>query len=183
MCIENRDVYVHNMNSILNDNTRFREFKMDKRVKKDVFIYVEDKFNRTIANLHKSFAVTDEIYNKIRSTGAQPARLYGLPKVHKSHTDPKYRPILSMPNSYCTNLAKWLDSLLKEFLPNDFTVKDTFEFVNKLHSKKFTSDKHFVSFDVESLFTQIPVNETIDYICNFIPSSNLPITKKLKKFC
>ena len=98
----------------------------------------------------------------VRSTGAQLARLYGLPKVHKSQSDPKFRPILSMPNAYCTNLTKWLDTLLKKFIPTQFTTKDTFEFVQKLKDMNFSADKYFTSYDVESLFTQIPIDETID---------------------
>ena len=169
------------MNRTLSDNTRFRPYKIDKRVKKNAFIHAEEKFNRRILNILKSFIIPEEIYEKIKSTGSQPARLYGLPKVHKSQTNPKYRPILSMPNAYCTNLARWLDNILKTFLPDQFTTKDTFDFVEKLKSLNFQSDKYFTSYDVESLFTQIPVEETIDYICKFIPNSELPITKATLK--
>jgi hypothetical protein len=47
------------------------------------------------------------------------------------------------------------------FGKDSFMLKDTFDFVNRV--SKLTSPKT-VSFDVESLFTNIPVNETIDII-------------------
>ena len=181
VCIDNKDTYIRKMEAILSDNTRFRLFKMDKRVKKSPFIYIEEKFNRELLKLQKSCKISSEIYDKVRSTGSQPARLYGLPKIHKNAQDPKYRPILSMTNSFCTNLAKWLDSLLKPFLPSTYTVKDTFEFVEDLRAASINSDQFFVSYDVTSLFTQIPVDETIDFICNFVPMHEMPIRKNVLK--
>ncbi len=39
---------------------------------------------------------------------------------------------------------------------------DTFDFVNKVSTLDHVKDKYLVSFDVESLFTNIPTLETID---------------------
>ena len=80
------------MNEILLDKKRFELFKADKRVKKNLFIYYEERFNRSLKTLENSNKITNEIYKEIYSTGSQPARLYGLPKVHKSKSDPNYRP-------------------------------------------------------------------------------------------
>ena len=121
--------------------------------------------------------IDKEVYNKIHSTGAQPARLYGLPKIHKSKTDPKYRPILSMPNAYCTKLTKYLDSLLKPFIPTEFSIKDTFDFVEKIRQFQLPERNYIISFDVTSLFTNIPLDATIQFICDFIPENALPISK------
>ena len=58
---------------------------------------------------------------------------------------------------------------------NEFMLKDTFDFVNKLSGLE--SDTHvMVSFDIESLFTNIPIDETINIIVNYFfktPSSKL----------
>jgi len=181
VCVDNRDTYVTKMKRIINDPARFRKLKIDKRVKKDPFIYAEERFNRNLSNLLKSSKISNDIYQSIRSVGSQPARMYGLPKVHKNQTDPKYRPILSMPNSYCTNLAKWLDSLLKKYIPQQFIVNDTFDFINKFREANISSNHFLVSYDVESLFTQIPLEETIKHVCDIVPTSELPINKNTLK--
>ena len=66
--------------------------------------------------------------------------------------------------------------------------KDTFTFVSQIKNANL-SKKILVSYDVSSLFTSIPRQETIDLAINPIlnPNHNLNITKKkLKKlfrFC
>ena len=39
-------------------------------------------------------------------------------------------------------------------------LKSTGDFINKLYSYKFSSDQKLVSFDVVSLFTNVPLEET-----------------------
>ena len=89
--------------------------------------------------------------------------MYRLPKVHKENTP--IRPIISAVKAYNYKLAKWLDELLKPLTESSkYTIKDTFNFVNKIRDLGTYVDKHLVSFDVESLFTNIPTRETIDFI-------------------
>ena len=47
VCIINKDTYINKMNALLSDNTKFKVFSCDKRVKNDPFIYFEEKYNRT----------------------------------------------------------------------------------------------------------------------------------------
>ena len=65
------------------------------------------------------------------------------------------------------NLAKYLSSLLVPLLSDKYSVKDSFSFVEELRSFDF-KNKFLISFDVESLFTNIPLNETIDIAVDFI---------------
>ena len=53
---------------------------------------------------------------------------------------------------------------MKPHTTNEYTVKDTFDFVSMLDGK----DHRLVmgSLDVESLFTNIPLQETIDIVTN-----------------
>jgi len=177
VCIDFRPRYIDKMNKILSDVSKFKEFKQDKRVNKNSFIYAEERFNRTLKDLFKKHKLDEEILGKITSTGSTPARLYGLPKIHKSEKDPPYRPVLSMRNSYSAKLSKYLDSLLKPFIPTERVVKDSFEFKNQLLEQQFPADCHFVSYDVKSLFTNIPVIETIEHILNIVPEDQIPFPK------
>ena len=66
---------------------------------------------------------------------------------------------------------------------NDYGCKDTFSFVSQINNANL-SKIFLVSNDVPSLFTNIPLQETVDIAMNFIldDNSNLNITKKeLKK--
>ena len=100
----------------------------------------------------------------MRSTGAVRPRMYGLPKIHK--TGVPLRPILSMTGSPQYNVSQWLCQVLDPVLQmyNTRCVKDSFEFIDLIKEKKIRSDGHMCSFDVQSLFTNVPLEETID-IC------------------
>ena len=90
--------------------------------------------------------------------------LYGLPKVHKQGAP--IRPIISAVQTYNYKLAKYLDEILKPIVDNEMMLTDTYDFVNKASNLNVTTDKRMVSFDVESLFTNIPTKETIEIILN-----------------
>jgi len=181
ICIDVKEKYIYKMNKILADKTKFREFSIPKRVKGDPFIYAEERFNRVVKDLFKKEKLPKDILSKITSTGSLPARLYGLPKIHKNDKDPPYRPVLSMVNAYPSNLAKYLDSVLKPHIPNSRLVKDSFEFKDKLLSAHLPSSYHIVSYDVVSLFTNIPLEETINYILETVPQNEMPLPKSAMK--
>jgi len=173
---------LYKMNQILSDSSKFKPFKQDGRVEKDSFIYAEDRFNRSIRDIFKKHKLSNEILPTLLSSGSTPARLYGLPKIHKNASDPPYRPVLSMVNSYPSNLAKYLDSILKPFIPNERTCQDSFDFKEKLINLSLPPNFHTVSYDVISLFTNIPVKETIKHIIKIIPAKELPFPKTVLSF-
>jgi len=74
------------------------------------------------------------------------------------------RPILSATGMYHYKLAKWLDEKLKPLSVNEHTVSDIFVFANELREMKIKDCEVLVSYDVWSLFTNIPVDETIESI-------------------
>ena len=93
--------------------------------------------------------------------------MYGVPKIHKEGIP--LRPILSMINAPQHKVAKWLAEQLKPVVRkySAFTIKDTFEFCEKLEEFQVENDSNglfMCSFDVVSLFTNIPLEKTID-IC------------------
>jgi len=93
--------------------------------------------------------------------------MYGLPKIHKER-EPG-RPIISVGGTYNFRLPKYLDQILKPLIPtNNYIIKDTFDFVNMPN----TPNQRMVSFDVESLFTNIPTQETINIILDRASKDN-----------
>ena len=56
---------------------------------------------------------------------------------------------------------------------NDFIyVKDSYEYAEFMQQRKISNTEVIVSFDVESLFTNVPTNETIDIIIKDLYSDN-----------
>ena len=111
-----------------------------------------------------------------------PARIYGTPKIHKfSSSDlfPKLCPIVLSISTFNYNLARFLCDLLSPLFPNDYSSKDTFSFVSQIKNANL-SKIFLVSYTETSLFTNIPLQETIDIAINFIfnHNPNLNITKK-----
>ena len=113
----------------------------------------------------------------MKTSTPKPARIYGLPKMHKDrepNSTPPFRPMISSIGTYNHNLCR----LLTPHIPTDYSATDTFTFVQNIQSLS-TSRKFIVSFDVESLFTNIPLEECIDLAVNYISEGNPDI--KLNK--
>ena len=84
---------------------------------------------------------------------------------------PKFRPILSAINTPGYNLAKFLIPILEPLTQNEFTVKDSLSFAKEI--TKYDSSLFMASLDVESLFTNIPIKETINNCVNDLHNKNL----------
>ena len=86
--------------------------------------------------------------------------MYGLPKIHKQNLP--FRPIFRACGTATYSLAKYLIPLLSPITENEFTVKNSYEFARDVKDLKLSNGMVMASFDVESLFTNIPVQETIN---------------------
>ena len=81
-------------------------------------------------------------------------------------------------------LAKWLDEKLKALSVNRYTLSDTFSFAEEIQNLVINQNDILVSFDVTSLFTNVPHQETIETVATkafvdnwFDVTHNLNITK------
>ena len=108
--------------------------------------------------MQRASKIDKELYDKLYPTGSQPARTYGTAKVHK--TTVPMRPVLSMPGSAYHNTAlqcaEWL-SVVEECQINSSTKSIS----DSLQSIELDDDEELISFDVTSLYTNVPVNEAI----------------------
>ena len=103
--------------------------------------------------------------------------IYGLPKLHK--TDISLRQFISDFGSDTHNLSKYLSDILKPYASNEYTVKDSFSSVNDL--LPVSKVPFMCSLDVNSLFTNIPVDETIE-ICLNLLYQNTNVVEKLTRY-
>ena len=149
--------YVQKMNQLLGDCTKFRPVCADDNITNLA------SFQRFLYRM-SSKKVPDldaETYQRIRPVAAVTPTLYGLPKIHKDGTP--LRPILSSCGSYTYECAKWLTEILTPLRDHPSNLKDTFAFIERIKDQTI-SNQVMVSFDVSSLFTNIPVDFTIDLI-------------------
>ena len=123
-----------------------------------------------------------QIADCVCQAGSRLAHLYELPKTHKEKLS--MRPILSATGTYNYALAKWLDEKLKPLSVNRYTISDTFSFAEEIQNLVIDQNDILVSFDVTSLFTNVPLQETIETIAEkafvdnwFNVTHNLNITK------
>jgi len=159
--ILNKNDYITKIMEIIGDYTKFREVQDDER---KLIIRLEDKLNNNLRSLKSQAAITEEFYSNAFKTGSSLGQLYGLPKTHKEGYP--VRPILSAYNTHNYNLAKLLIPLISDISVNDYTVRNSYDFVTDI-CKVPNSDRFYMcSFDIKSLYTNVPVNETIDLIIN-----------------
>ena len=102
----------------------------------------------------------------MRSSGGKLGRIYGLPKIHKSNIP--LRPIVSCIGTVNENLSKYLCTILKDLTRNDYTVYDSFSFCSDVQNLQINDGFVMASFDVTSLFTNVPVDYTINIILDYI---------------
>ena len=123
-----------------------------------------------------------QIADSVCPKGSRLAHLYGLPKTHKKKL--AMRPILSATSIYNYALARWLDNKLKPLSTNSYTISDTFSFADEIRDLSFDETDILVSSDVSSLFTNVPLQETIEILADkafvdnwFNKTHNLNISK------
>ena len=86
-------------------------------------------------------------------------------KVSSSDSFPKLCPIVSSIGAFNYNLAHFLCDILSPLVPNIYSCKDTPCFVSQIKNANL-SKKFLVSYNVASLFTNTPLQETIDIAIN-----------------
>ena len=134
----------------------------------------ETSLQRFLGKLKQKNFFNENEYDKLYPSGSAPAHIYGTPKMHKfspSDSFPKLRPLVSSIGTFNYNLACFLCDLLSPLSPNDYSCKGTFSFVPQIKNANL-SKTFLVSYYVTSLFTNIPLQETIDIAINLIFNHN-----------
>ena len=90
---------------------------------------------------------------------AQPAKLYGLAKLHKQDTP--FSPVLSLPGSlYDHSIKVFAKNFAKIVVAN---IKTNTKMAREIWGKtQLDSDESITSLDVRSLYTNIPLKEDVE---------------------
>ena len=158
--------YNDKINNILGDRSKFTVLNVDFS---SHILKLEDKLNRLLRSVKD--IIGENIYNQLKISGSRPGTLYGLPKIHKPNNP--LRPIISSIGTFSYKLAKFLVPIVDPLTRNEYTIENATEFVQQLCSLQLPRSVVMASFDIESLFTNVPLKETTDIVTNGLVDSNL----------
>ena len=120
----------------------------------------------------------------MRSTSSQPARLFATAKTHKftdikqiNINDLKLRPIIDQTGTHLYDCSKIIAQYVQPLAINEYAISDPLSFPDIIRENPLDSNEEYVSYDVDSLFTSIPLGETIDFILD-----EIYVRKKLEPF-
>ena len=117
----------------------------------------------------------------LRPKSIQPVRLYATAKTHKlidldeiTAEKLKFRPIVDQTGTVTYDAAKAIGEYLTPLALNEYKINDWIKFPDMIKAlPSLQKDEEHVSYDVDSLFTNILLKETIDYIIHKIYSENV----------
>ncbi|XP_055910765.1 uncharacterized protein LOC129945130 [Eupeodes corollae] len=152
-----RNEYDDKMSVLLSDRSTYW------RVRHNPTTTLQNRNNELVKWLNNNNHIDDKEKNKMTTYTAQLPSIYGLPKTHKPSMP--MRPIVSSLNLPCYELSRFVGRILQSVTnETKYTVKNSYEFVDKARNVKLQSNDVLVSFDVISLFTNIPVQLAINII-------------------
>ncbi|XP_050704115.1 uncharacterized protein LOC126989586 [Eriocheir sinensis] len=156
--------YLQKIDDILNETTKF------KRITRDPTEDLKRKVNKLIV---KNNIASRSIKLEKLSGEFSMGYCYGNVKTHKPGN--KLRPIISQIPTPTYNLAKQLCTLLTPYVLSTHNLQASSDFLDIL--KTSNTRGRVASLDVESLFTNVPVDRTINYIIERVyhDNSNTPI--------
>ena len=146
-----------------------------KRLTRDPTAAAERKIQNVLRKIKSKFS--EQEYKRLYPTGSAPARFSGTAKIHKLKNDRAVvelpiRPIISNINTASYQLAKYLAKLLSPLSTSGYTVKSTSDFITHIKGQNIPNNFKLISFDVTSLFTNVPLDFTIDVILKRIYDEN-----------
>jgi len=176
-----RKDYKEKMEKLLEDKATY------KKIRKDPTDILQKKNNNLVADMFKKKYISFKEKIELTCPAGIAPRIYGLPKVHKEGTP--LRPIVASTDVPCRKLSTYLVQILKTLVCEDLNIKNAFEFREDMKGMVIEETQMMVSFDVVSLFTNIPIYLAIKSIMMkwdvIKETTKIPknIFLKILKFC
>ena len=115
------------------------------------------KLSEKLLTLKRNRHISEVVCNKIRPRHKQ---IYGLPNIHTADTP--LRPIVSCVNTFANDLSTFLATILSPLTGiSNFTVKNSAHLASTIASEKIQDNEIMVSFDVESLLSNVPIERAV----------------------
>ena len=152
------------MKEMLNKNDQFLKLSIQEEKQNNFLINLEKKIREPLKEVYQLDIIDKKTYDKLSPVNSHFGILHGLAKVHKQLiiNSPPFRPVLSAIGTPTYNITKFCVAILKPLTTNDYTLKDKFELSNDILNQN--PNLFMASLDTDSLFTNIPLDETINII-------------------
>lgn len=157
VCLKKED-YVNLSQDILSDHTCY------KQIGRDPTSTIQQKANKLVMSLKNDSLIDLTTARRLTIYNSRPARFYGLPKIHKPQLT--LRPIISSISCPNSGIAQHVTDVLTAAYNRDnrYFTGDSFTFASFINNFSVPEGFVIVSFDVTSLFTNIPLELVIDSI-------------------
>lgn len=145
------EIYHQKLENILNDESKFKKIRKNpiEDIKRDLNAVIKE-VNEAPGNIRLPEVKGDY----------EPGYIYGNIKTHKNGNP--LRPIISQIPTPTYKVAKRLNTLLTPYVPDKYCLKSSADFLQSIRNS--SPEGNIASMDVENLFTNVPVRETIDMI-------------------
>ena len=111
--------------------------------------------------------IDNNLYYYLKPTDSAAPRFYGQPKIHKAGVP--IRPIVSYSGSPLHNVNKYIANILKAYVKDENNnAKNSTMFSTYIRNVSIEDDAIMVSFDVTSLYTNIPIIDTLNIIKDYV---------------
>ena len=167
-----KQLYHEKMNVIIG-LPQFEKVENTRKNAKHPVLKEEERVVGILKALQKQGKIEKELLDQIRPIGSQPARLYGLAKIHKKNTP--VRPVLSMPGSAYHKVALYVAKCLS-VVPACKINASSKMISDRLNEVILDEDEEVISFDVVSLYTNVPVLEDITLCTDML--YNMPVDQQ-----
>ena len=122
-----------------------------------------DKLGELIDEMVQKGSITEKTGKFLHVPNPRTPGFYCLPKIHKPQRPPPGRPICSASGGPLERASGFVDHFLSDYVPQTKSyLKDTNDFLQKIDQLgEIPDDTLIVSFDVTSLYTNIPAHEAL----------------------
>ena len=170
--VMNKSDYVKEAQRQLSDPKFYKEIPNDLTTEHQLQI------NTLIEKLSANNSISEPISLCLKNTNPKTSSLYLLPKIHKIKQRgefPAGRPIISANGSPTERISAFVDENIKGAVPLlPSFIKDTTDFIYKIENIIIPDNCLLVSFDVTSLYTNIPNDEGIKAVARSMTKHKPP---------
>ena len=147
--------------------------KINQYIKENNFTEIQDPTNKylkiikSLINTHKdtlNFNKKIKYHTRLYPYHPAAPNLTGLLKIHKPEIP--IRPLINFKTAPSYIIAKIMDKILrtKIKLKNTYNIKNGYELIKKLKTIQIDENTKAISYDITSMYPNIPINETINII-------------------